>query len=158
MNWLLSPSPDGQGEQQWAYWDDAFSNDELQQIIDLGDSCEKQQALVGSDGEGIYNEEVRDSLVYFMGHSLLLAKMPFLLHRIHDICRKLNGMYFNFELTGFHEPFQYTTYDPTVTKSQKDMLIRKTLYHYSWHQDKGPGGNRPPRKLSMILNLMGLKY
>ena len=42
MNWLLPPPHDGSGEEQWAYWDDAFTEEELQQIINLGDSRPKK--------------------------------------------------------------------------------------------------------------------
>ena len=147
MNWMLAPPPDGLGEEQWAFWDDAFTDDDLQLIIDLGDSCDKNYAVVGQEAE--YLKEIRHSLVSFMTFELILDKVPFLLYKLDSICRKLNGSYFGFDLTGFHEPFQYTTY-------VGDEETEKTDCHtgYTWHMDKGPGEDRPPRKLSMILSLM----
>lgn len=147
MNWPLAPSHDGAGEEQWAYWDDAFTEEELQQIINLGDSRPMKYAVVGVKGE--YVEEIRQSLVNFMDTSLILENIPFLLTKLSFICRKLNGMCFNFDLTGFYEPFQYTTYDPRGAQESS-----KQIAEYTWHIDKGPGENRPPRKLSMVLGLM----
>jgi len=148
MNWAIPPSHDGLGEEQWAYWDDAFTDDELQQIIDLGDSRPKEYAVVGVDGE--YVQEIRHSLVNFMDEKLIMENIPFLLQKLTFICRRLNGMCFNFDLSGFHESFQYTTYDPSDVKDTGE----KQIAEYTWHLDKGPGGDRPPRKLSMVLSLM----
>ena len=154
MNWLLPPSPDGSGEEQWAYWDDAFTEEELQQIINLGDSRPKKYAVVGVKGE--YVEEIRRSLVNFMDDELIVKNIPFLIHKLSFVCRQLNGSYFNFDLSGFHEPFQYTTYDPTDAHDDQGNIVAKDkrIAEYSWHLDKGPGESRPPRKLSMVLHLM----
>ena len=32
MNWLLAPSADGLNEEQWAYWDGAFTDEELEKL------------------------------------------------------------------------------------------------------------------------------
>ena len=81
---------------------------------------------------------------------------PFLLDKLTFICRKLNGSYFGFDLSGFHEPFQYTTYDPSDAYDNDGKIITedKRIAEYSWHLDKGPGEDRPPRKLSMVLSLL----
>ena len=154
MNWLLAPSADGLNEEQWAYWDGAFTDEELETIIKLGDSRPKKYAVVGTKGE--YVEEVRRSLVNFMDDKLLIEHAPFLLEKLTFICRKLNGSYFDFDLSGFHEPFQYTTYDPLDAYDNDGKIISedKRIVEYKWHLDKGPGEDRPPRKLSMVLGLL----
>ena len=144
MNWLIAPSADGLNEEQWAYWDGAFTDEELKTIIKLGDSRPKHYAVVGTEGE--YVEGIRRSLVNFMDDKLLTEHAPFLLDKLTFICRKLNGSYFDFDLSGFYEPFQYTTYVP--------LEDSKHTSQYNWHLDKGPGEDRPPRKLSMILSLL----
>ena len=154
MNWLIAPSPDGLNEEQWAYWDGAFTDEELETIIKLGDSRPKKYAVVGTEGK--YVEEIRRSLVNFMDDKLLIEHAPFLLEKLTFICRKLNGAYFGFELSGFHEPFQYTTYDPSDAYDNDGKIIseNKRIVEYKWHLDKGPGEDRPPRKLSMVLGLL----
>lgn len=154
MNWLIAPSPDGLNEEQWAYWDGAFTDEELETIIKLGDSRPKKYAVVGTKGE--YVEEIRRSLVNFMDDKLLIEHAPFLLEKLTFICRKLNGSYFDFDLSGFHEPFQYTTYDPSDAYDNDGKIISedKRIVEYKWHLDKGPGEDRPPRKLSMVLGLL----
>ena len=154
MNWLIAPSPDGLNEEQWAYWDGAFTDEELETIIKLGDSRPKKYAVVGTEGK--YVEEIRRSLVNFMDDKLLIEHAPFLLEKLTFICRKLNGAYFGFELSGFHEPFQYTTYDPSDAYDNDGKIISedKRIVEYKWHLDKGPGEDRPPRKLSMVLGLL----
>ena len=154
MNWLITPPPDGLNEEQWAYWDGAFTDEELETIIKLGDSRPKKYAVVGTEGK--YVEEIRRSLVNFMDDKLLIEHAPFLLEKLTFICRKLNGAYFGFELSGFHEPFQYTTYDPSDAYDNDGKIIseNKRIVEYKWHLDKGPGEDRPPRKLSMVLGLL----
>lgn len=155
MNWLLCPPPDGRKEEQWAYWDDAFSDEELEAIIKLGDSRPKKYAVVGTNPGGEYVGSIRHSLVNFMDIDLLVKHVPFILEKLTYICRMLNSSYFDFDLSGFHEPFQYTTYDP-LNKSDDKEKISLDNYHseYNWHIDKGPGEDRPPRKLSMVLSLL----
>ncbi len=154
MNWLIAPSSDGLNEEQWAYWDGAFTDEELETIIKLGDSRPKKYAVVGTEGK--YVEEIRRSLVNFMDDKLLIEHAPFLLEKLTFICRKLNGSYFDFDLSGFHEPFQYTTYDPSDAYDNDGKIISedKRIVEYKWHLDKGPGEDRPPRKLSMVLGLL----
>ena len=59
INWLLCPPPDGRKEEQWAYWDDAFSDEELETIIKLGDSRPKKYAVVGTNPGGEYVGSIR---------------------------------------------------------------------------------------------------
>jgi PKHD-type hydroxylase len=154
MNRTIAPSHDGLNEEQWAYWDDAFTDEELQTIVDLGDSRPKKYAVVGTKGE--YVEEIRRSLVNFMDEDLLTKHAPFLLDKLTFICRNLNGNCFGFDLSGFHEQFQYTTYDPADAYDNNNKMIAedKRIAEYTWHLDKGPGGDRTPRKLSMVLSLL----
>jgi PKHD-type hydroxylase len=58
--------------------------------------------------------------------------------RMEQAVRHLNGLIYQFDLTGFSEPFQYTVYHATEGG------------HYDWHVDYG---KRFPRKLSFSLQL-----
>jgi PKHD-type hydroxylase len=55
------------------------------------------------------------------------------------ITRQLNGQFFDFDLYGFVEDFQYTVYEEGND-------------HYTWHMDKGKNSTSP-RKLSLVLQL-----
>ena len=146
MKRLIPPPADGAEEQQWAFWDDAFSDEELETIIKIGDGLPKDYGIVGTKGE--YVSDIRHCLVSFMDEDFLEDTIPFLLDKLTFICRQLNGSYFGFDLSGFHEDFQYTVYDPDYNKDKPSSL-------YNWHIDKGPGqDDRPPRKLSLVVNLL----
>ena len=62
-------------------------------------------------------------------------------NRMGWIAVQLNKDAFNFDLTGFHEHFQYTIYDS-----------KNGEQHYDWHIDIGTG-TELPRKLSLIVLL-----
>ncbi len=52
-----------------------------------------------------------------------------------------NARHWNFDLSGFYDAFQYTTYNGDESG------------HYTWHQDKFQGELRPQRKLAFTLQL-----
>ena len=52
----------------------------------------------------------------------------------------MNGMYWRYDINGFHEHLQYTVYDGSGT-------------HYDWHVDNNMLTDLPPRKLSMSVQL-----
>ncbi len=66
-------------------------------------------------------------------------KTEFIYRKLGDVVVRVNALHFGFNLTGFVEHFQYTSYG-----SNND--------HYEWHMDKGPN-LVAPRKLSLVLML-----
>lgn len=120
-----------------AYWSNGFSVDEITQIIVAGDQKVVGDAQVGI-GEGSVNPDIRRSRVGWLTYN----DLPWLYDRMGWILRKLNGQFFQFDITGFHEDFQFTIYQSTNQGK------------YDWHMDKGysPDGT-PPRKLSMVMML-----
>jgi PKHD-type hydroxylase len=133
----FAPSPTfGLSEHNFATWENGFSYDEIQQLIAYGDAqCHQRASISGHDPMGIY----RRSNIAWISNNVDTA---WFYERMSYIARNLNGQYFNFDLWGFAEDFQYTIYDSHEQG------------HYDWHQDRGVGtSNFGPRKLSMVLQL-----
>lgn len=120
----------------YATWENAFSDEELGKIIKIGDSLVKVDATVGTDSSSKISENIRKSQISWIS---LNNDTSFIYDRIGYAARQLNGQFFGFDLYGFVEDIQYTTYRP-----QGDF--------YSWHMDTNDG-HSAPRKLSLILQL-----
>lgn len=136
----LLPSADiSSKETLHAFWENGFSQDELSKITTIGDAKTLSDATVGlNDNGGILDVDIRRSRVSWMTYD----DVPWLYDKLGFIARQLNGQYFQFDLTGFHEDLQYTTY-----QSSNEGF-------YDWHIDKGYVENgSPPRKLSMVVLL-----
>jgi PKHD-type hydroxylase len=91
-----------------AHWNDLFTPEECQKIIDLGESLIPEKATVSSPFGEMVNSNVRDSLVSWI--------QPYVQHRwIHEKITQamlsLNERFFKFNLYGFVEPLQFTRYD-----------------------------------------------
>lgn len=133
------PAPDVAGkETEFTFWDDGFSDGELQLIIKLGEALRLDKAIVGAEN-GVEDPSIRVSKVSWIEYS----NCPWLYDRLAYITRQINGQYYNFDLYGFAENMQFTVYESNADGQG----------HYGWHIDKGysPGG--APRKLSMVLQL-----
>lgn len=61
--------------------------------------------------------------------------------RLADYIAYANALHWQFDLLGFDEPSQYTRYDA------------QELGHYDWHMDMINCWNKPPRKLSAVIQL-----
>ena len=137
-NYKFLPDPDIQGnEESYAWWDNGLSNDELETIKNYGG---KQIALNATVGEDAYAPDVRRSKVSWIQHN---QETAWLYDRLAYIARMVNGQYFQFDLHGFNEDFQYTVYEESNEG------------HYDWHIDRGykKGNGSAPRKLSLVVQL-----
>lgn len=126
------------GKDDMAFWDNFLTDAEINTILALPEWMDSHPASVGGNGEGEVNNEVRSTNVSWVG-----AK-PEILHiwdKISGVVAEVNRRFFNFDLTGFHEPMQLGCY----TDQQKG--------HYDWHNDASPYEVKVPRKLSMALLL-----
>ena len=131
----FAPCPDkSTNETLHAWWDGGFSNREIKDIISIGEDYTQTDAVV-DDGKIIQN--VRKSKVAWLNQN---SRTQFLYDKMAYIARMLNGQFFDFDLYGFVEDFQYTVYGP-----END--------HYEWHMDKGASLSGAPRKLSLVLQL-----
>lgn len=123
-------------EQSYAFWKDGFSKEDINNIIELGESEELKSAKVGND---VVDDDIRTSKISWINPS---KNSIWLFDKICDISATLNKQYFDFNLSGMLA-LQYTTYES------------ESKGYYDWHIDRmGLGdGNNIPRKLSLILQL-----
>lgn len=89
-------------------WSGAFTDQEIDKIIEIGDSLEFQEAKVGSlnKSEGSINEEVRKSKVSWMRPD---ENTAWLFNKMAEIVARINTDKFQFDLSHI-DSFQYTTY------------------------------------------------
>lgn len=130
----FAPSPDkATNECLHAWWNDGFSAREIKDIISIGEDYLPDS---GTINEGAVNQDIRKSKVSWITQN---SRSGWLYDRMAFITRQLNGQFFDFDLFGFVEDFQYTVYDAYGD-------------HYTWHMDKGRSST-VPRKLSLVLQL-----
>lgn len=135
-NYQFVPSPTfGLSEHNIATWENGFTFEEIKKIIEYGDQLSLRDATV-SRNELV--PSVRRSKTAWIGSN---SETMWLYDKLAYIARQLNGQFFNFDLYGFSEDFQYTVYDSSNEG------------HYDWHLDRGEAPGACPRKLSLVLQL-----
>lgn len=139
-NYQFAPNPDI-SDGLWAYWEKGFTEQELDWLVAYGDALDKVKGTIGATTSQLSeNLEIRDSQVSWIQMN---NDTTWLFDRIAWISRMLNTKYFNYDLYGFMEDFQYTTY--YGSKNQ----------HYDWHMDRSSThqSGQVPRKLSLVMQL-----
>lgn len=133
------------GEHTHAFWNNGFTEDELNDIIRVGDELPSSKALVQSSNDPEYDiSEIRTSTTSWIKDTDCL----WLYSKLAWLIQQLNGQFYNYDLWGFHEDMQYTVYEG------------EQAGHYNWHQDsmgmtinENNVDQRLPRKLSAVLQL-----
>lgn len=120
----------------YATWENAFTEDQLNNIMQIGEGLIKRDATVGSDFDHKVSENIRKSQVSWIS---LNNETGFIYDTLGYVARQLNGQFFGFDIYGFVEDLQYTIYRP-----EGDF--------YTWHMDSNNGVGSP-RKLSLVLQL-----
>jgi PKHD-type hydroxylase len=120
--------------QTWAYWDNLFSKVECEKIIEIGNSRLSETAGVGVTA-GVVNKEIRDSKVAWL---YPVDDTAWVFQRVTAAVQSLNQQFFNFDLYGMVEGFQFTKYEAPSG-------------YYGLHADRGLGIT--PRKLSVTIQL-----
>lgn len=135
-NYIFQPCPNfGISEHAFTTWTDAFSDEEVKRLVAYGDAKVATDAVLG---DSRLDAEYRRSKVAWLDTD---PEIMWMFDRMAYVARSLNGQFYRFDLYGFGENFQYTTYHADE------------LGHYDWHQDGGIGHTGAPRKLSMVLQL-----
>jgi PKHD-type hydroxylase len=133
---LAACPPTEARETNYAYWENAFTDDEISKIIELGNANLMDASIRDHNQNNIQDGSIRQGKVAWFG---LNDDTNFIYERLGAVARNLNSKYFDFKLDGFVEDLQYTIYD-----GKGD--------HYTWHMDKG-SLSWAPRKLSMVVQL-----
>jgi PKHD-type hydroxylase len=136
MLYNISPSPTlGLTEQEFVTWSDGFTDGEIDKIVDFADTLEKQHSKL--DKGELSPKEIRVSDVAWIFPD---NDTRWIFDKLSWILRQLNAQFYRFNITGFDEPLQYTTYNGSVEEGG----------HYTWHRDSGGDA---PRKLSIVMQL-----
>ena len=99
-------------------WSGAFTEDEIEEIIMMGDTHAFQQAKVGIDDDsGTVDDQVRNSKIAWIRPS---EESQWLFNKMAEIVARINTDKFQFSLSHISD-FQYTTYT--------------TGSYYKWHID-----------------------
>jgi len=134
-----NPRERSQTTYSWAYWDGAFTDEELDLITNHCVSKGTESSTIIGSNKQEEVERVRVSQTHFHHRDNDTA---WIFDRFNDIIVRLNEQFYGFNLNGY-DAFQYTEYD-----SNK-------LGRYDWHMDTQLGHNplADTRKLSVVLNL-----
>ena len=126
-------------ENDFATWEDGFTNEECDEIIRLGESLDAKDSTVGSNPkEQKNNNNIRRSLNSWI---VLNKDTEWVYKRLGNISRCLNGMNWRYDISGFSEDLQYTRYNDDDS-------------FYGWHIDSGQtNSEHPQRKISITLQL-----
>ena len=136
MLYAIAPSPNfGITEQDFVTWDGGFTDEETLKIMELGDSLEKEDSKI--DNGKVAPKDIRISDISWI-HPV--ENTVWIFNKLSWILRQLNGQFYRFNISGFNEPIQYTTYYGRQEEGG----------HYRWHSDHGKDA---PRKLSMVMQL-----
>ena len=119
------------------FYENAFTEEELEYIIEWGESTDLQPGEIGSDTTENVVSEIRQSEI---GWIEFQENTQWIFDKLAYYALDANKeMNWNFNLMGFGDEMQYTKYYGT------------NKGHYSWHGDVGPGVSH--RKLSLVLQL-----
>jgi PKHD-type hydroxylase len=121
----------------YAYLTEAFTNEEIEKIIEIGDNKEMEESKIfGSDGFTI-DEKVRLTDVSWIDMN---KDTEWLFLKLQNCVKYLNDLFYEYNITNF-ESLQYTCYN-------------KKGSHYDWHSDMQYNTVHPMmRKLSVSLFL-----
>ena len=117
--------------ENWAWRTGLFTPEELDTIIQIGNSTE----LVKASTYGQQSDKNRNSYVTFLFPNEITN---FIFARMAQAINEINQQFFQFDLTGMEQGLQFTRYEAPGQ-------------HYDWHIDKGYLTGS--RKLSVSLQL-----
>tara|TARA_R110000796_G_scaffold37957_1_gene95900 strand:+ start:939 stop:1511 length:573 start_codon:yes stop_codon:yes gene_type:complete len=120
--------------ENYAYVDGVFSIEDCKNIVKTLEPLEKEIAKTGASKTAKPDKKVRDSSISWVRPD----NNEELFRKLAGVCMAANEKFFNFDLSGFGEPLQYTRYEAPGGK-------------YVPHIDRSFKG--PVRKLSFSLVL-----
>jgi PKHD-type hydroxylase len=131
----------GLNKDPYVVWNGAFTKQECDEIIAVGDNKIPQGATINLDTDNDIDNIRRSKVSWLKEHDV-----PWLYPRIEYVAQQLNGHHYDFDLWGLNEDLQYTVY----TADNQGF--------YNWHQDsftsiKDNIDLRLPRKFSMSFQL-----
>ena len=125
--------------QQWYWFADALSKQEVDRVIKMANALPQVRATtIGDDGNETAPTENRSSMVKWIPQN---SEWAWLYERLTELAVEANYETWGFDLVSAPENIQYTEY-----YASEDG-------HYDWHQDIGAGELPSKRKVSITLQL-----
>ena len=132
MLWTFNPD----SVDTWAVADKVFTADECKKIIEIGNLLPKKDALINEYNNTLKsNNDYRKNKVSWISPN---QNINWLYEKLANNVLLINKNFFNFDLYGFTEDFQFTIYNEIGD-------------HYKMHIDKSY--KRNVRKLSIVVQL-----
>ena len=102
------PSPDiSTKESNTTTWENGFTNEQIENIIRIGEELSVQNATLGGQKDGEDISKIRKSKTSWIKCN---DNTVWLYDSLAYIARQINGQFYDFDLYGFVEDFQYTVY------------------------------------------------
>jgi PKHD-type hydroxylase len=127
-------TPFAQPFEPFVWWENAFTNAELDQLQRMAKKANERAVVGGNFGEEEL-KKIRRSQINWLSNT---PDTEWVFSKLADIAARLNSQFYRFDLTGFGEQLQLTNYD----QSEHGM--------YGWHVDYNANVSR---KLSLVLQL-----
>lgn len=130
------------GREDCVYWENFLTDDDINYLLNRKEWADQNASCVaGTENKPEVNKSVRRSEVSWMGVD---DENKDVWQKISTVIAKVNAQYFKYDITGFYEPAQLSTY------SDEDYGC------YDWHVDVVNRSAPTPRKLSAALLLSDL--
>ena len=133
-NYFIGKERNNVNHFNYYYFTSAFTHEELIKIREIGDNLPKRKAEVGGGDESTVTDYRKSDISWINDN----PNTSWLYEKISNLAIKANSEMWNFDIWGYHDSLQYTTYYGDGG-------------HYDWHADLGPGISN--RKLSVVLQL-----
>ena len=117
------------------YFTSAFTFNELGKITEIANRTPKQDGIVMGVKDNSELSDYRKSEIAWISDN---DETSWIYEKIANLAKMANKEMWNFDIWGYHDDLQYTTYYGDGG-------------HYDWHADLGPGISN--RKLSCVLQL-----
>lgn len=116
------------------YFENAFTDEEIDKIKELGNALPQIKATVVADSENQVSD-YRESEISWMPED---SKYLWIYDRISTLAKEANSNMWGYDIFGYDDSLQFTTYYDNNG-------------HYDWHVDFGPTISN--RKLSVVIQL-----
>lgn len=132
------PTYNAHGKCNFAYWENFFTEEELNKILSLEEWNVVENAQINQNNKPATDTKLRRTDISWITNN---EHTQFIWDRLSLVIAEVNARYFHFDLTGIYENIQLGCY-----KSEN-------LDEYGWHVDATLGSYGVMRKLSISLLL-----
>lgn len=134
-----NPSDRKKSTYPYVFWDNGFSEEEIDQLNNLEKTLSFEQSKIFGQGGLSENNDIRRSKINFFVKN---NETAWIFDRFNNIIKSINDNFYGFDLNGY-DKIQYTVYN-----SENEGT-------YDWHMDTFLGKNinetEDTRKLTLIL-------